>query len=226
MAAELTLDSCPCSASVVRVCRNADGLTRFQDVKTTVQTLQLLGLAAAAVTASGKVIVANVSFKGEGGPWTTRSDNTVALLDLAANERLQQVLATISERSSVHSIPLHHHPGIVRHVLHVLPVRQQNSDGAENPFAILAITCASFKGGSLALLQSLFNLTPAEAALAQRIGMDNRLKRLPIPTVAAFTPCAASSKVFWPRQAVAARLNLPTFSRALCLRLIEASRGG
>lgn len=162
----------------MRVCRNADGLTRFQDVKTTVQTLQLLGLAAAAVTASGKVIVANVSFKGEGGPWTTRSDNTVALLDLAANERLQQVLATISERSSVHSIPLHHHPGIVRHVLHVLPVRQQNSDGAENPFAILAITCASFKGGSLALLQSLFNLTPAEAALAQRIGMGQSVEEI------------------------------------------------
>jgi DNA-binding CsgD family transcriptional regulator len=162
----------------VCLCLSADGLSWFQDVETTVQTLQLLGLAAAAVASSGKVIFANESFKAEGVPWTIRAGNTIAVFDAVANERLQQALAGISRQSNVQSIPLNHNPGIVRHVLHVLPVRQQNLDGTENVFAILAIMSASFKGGSLALLQSLFNLTPAEAALAQRIGMGQSVEEI------------------------------------------------
>jgi DNA-binding CsgD family transcriptional regulator len=40
------------------------------------------------------------------------------------------------------------------------------------------ITSASFKGGSLALVQSLFDLTPAEAALAQRIGLGQSVEEI------------------------------------------------
>jgi len=160
------------------LCFNVDGLNWFQEVRTTVETLQLLGLAAAAVGSSGKVIIANDLFQADDVPWTMRVDNVLILADSVASERLNEALAMISPKSLVESIPLRQQSGIVRHVLHVMPVRDRSSDLAQEAVAVLAITSASFKGGSLALVQSLFDLTPAEAALAQRIALGQSVEEI------------------------------------------------
>jgi hypothetical protein len=124
----------------VRLCFHVDGLNWFQEVRTTVETLQLLGLAAAAVASSGKVMIANDLFQDDDVPWTMRADNVLALADNAASERLHEALGLISSKSQVASIPLRQNSGIVRHVLHVMPVRRPTPEFSENAVAILAIT--------------------------------------------------------------------------------------
>jgi DNA-binding CsgD family transcriptional regulator len=147
-------------------------------VRTAVDTLTQLGFAAAAVTDGGKALVANPAFEIESAPWTTRGNDRVALLDRSADRLLSLALATISGTAGVRSIPLRGVDMAVRHVLHVIPVRGSANDVFTGSHAILVITTAIDREGSPALLQALFDLTAAEAAVARKIGAGKSLAEI------------------------------------------------
>jgi DNA-binding CsgD family transcriptional regulator len=144
-------------------------------VRTAVDTLTQLGFAAAGVTEGGKVLVANPAFEVESAPWTTRGGDRIGLLDRGADRLLSLALDTIGGTGGVRSIPLRGSDMAVRHVLHVIPVRGGAHDIFTRSHAILVITTAVDKEGSPAVLQALFDLTAAEAALARKIGTGKSL---------------------------------------------------
>lgn len=147
-------------------------------VRTAVETLAQLGFAAAAVGSLGKVLVANDLFQVASAPWTTRFKDRIALKDAAAALLLQTALDAISGAKGVRSLPLREDDLPVRHVLHIIPVRNQARDVFTGAMAILVITSASKEIGSASLLQVLFDLTPAEAMLARRIGSGQSIEEI------------------------------------------------
>jgi DNA-binding CsgD family transcriptional regulator len=148
------------------------GLERLDSA---IQTLTQLGFAAAAVNFDGKVLVANDAFAGEALPWTTGRNDRIGLADARAGALLRAALETINTVRGVRSIPLRDEDQIIRNVLHVLPVRRMAHDIFTRANAILVMTTTSAKPGSPHLLQALFDLTPAEAALTKRIGAGQSL---------------------------------------------------
>jgi DNA-binding CsgD family transcriptional regulator len=147
----------------------------LERLRTAVDTLAQLGFAATAVDQGGKVLVANRAFELESMPWTTRGGDRIALTDRAADQMLRAALDTISGAAGTRSIPLRNGEMPLRHVLHVVPVRRAAHDLFARAAAILVITSTADKSGSPSLLQALFDLTPAEAAVARRISVGHSI---------------------------------------------------
>ena len=127
-------------------------------------------LCAAAVSGSGRVLLANDAFNSEIQRWSTRARDRIVLSDRAADQLLQSSLSAIDQAGGVRSIPLRDPAtGLVRDVLHVIPVRRAAHDIFARAAAILVISGSVDRAGNNALLQVLFDLTAAEAALARRL---------------------------------------------------------
>lgn len=147
----------------------------LERARTAVDTLAQLGFAAAALDRDGRVLIANPAFETAGEQWTTRAGERLALLDTRADAMLRATLVTIEAPAGVRSIPLRYADAPVRQVLHVLPVRRAAHDIFARAGAIVVVTSAVDRAGTPALLQVLFDLTAAEAALAQEIGQGRSL---------------------------------------------------
>jgi len=140
----------------------------FERARTAVDTLHGLGLAACAVTRSGAVMVANAEFERETGYWTTRGGGRIALEDRRADELLRGTLA--AGGTGVCSLPLVPRGPEPPAVLHVVPMRRAAQDLFTHAVAILVLTKASSEPTTaIPLLQTLFDLSPAEAEIAARI---------------------------------------------------------
>ena len=147
----------------------------LERARTAVDTLAQLGFAASALDRDGRVLIANSAFEAAGAQWTTRAGERLALLDTRADTMLRDALVSIEAPAGVRSIPLRNAAAPVRQVLHVLPVRRAAHDIFAKAGAIVVVTSAVDRAGTPALLQVLFDLTAAEAALAQEIGQGRSL---------------------------------------------------
>ena len=152
----------------------------LETVRTAIETLEHLGFAAAAIGRFGKVLVANQLFQVESVPWTTRFQDRIALKDSNAELLFQTSMKEISGSKGIRSIPLRDSKMPVRHVLHIIPVRNLACDVFTDAEAILVVTSASKEIGAASLLQVLFDLTPAEAALARRIGAGQSIDEIAV----------------------------------------------
>jgi DNA-binding CsgD family transcriptional regulator len=151
----------------------------FERARTAVDTLSGIGLAACAVAATGKVLVANTKFDEASGRWTTRGGDRIALLDARAGRQLSESLQLISTHLGVRSIALAATEEAQPAVLHVVPIRRLAQDMFSQACAILVLTTASNEViQSTSLLQALFDLTPAEAAVAARVAAGQTLARI------------------------------------------------
>lgn len=154
------------------VARSAMVSTRlaFERNRTAVETLAGIGLAACAVSQSGKVLVANTYFDTLAAHLTTRAGDRIALLDSRAERQLASSLRRISTNAGVRSIALPATEQSRPAVLHVVPVRRSAHDLFSLASAILVLTTASREVvQNISLLQALFDFTPAEASIAARI---------------------------------------------------------
>ena len=141
----------------------------FERARTAVDTLSALGLGACAVTDSGVVIAGNERFDQERGLWTTRGGGRVALHDRRADRLLYEALGA-GEGRPTRSIALRAQGTGAPAVLHSVPVRRSAHDLFNRCAAILVLTQpVPGPSNALPLLQALFDLTAAEAALAARI---------------------------------------------------------
>ncbi|MFK8254114.1 helix-turn-helix transcriptional regulator [Ancylobacter terrae] len=142
----------------------------FERARTAVETLAAIGMPACAVARRGTVIVANRLFDQSADYWTTRGGDEIALADRRSNEGLREALARLETMAAVLSLPMVVTPEVSPAVLHVIPVRRAASDLFSRAMAILVLSVAGARShGPASLIQSLFDLTPAEANVATRI---------------------------------------------------------
>lgn len=142
----------------------------FERVRNAVDTLATVGLPAAAVTPSGRVVVANEAFPRATHVWTTRGDDRLGLHDRGADRMLFDALATMAEAKGQRSIPIRAEAGgPISAVVQVIPIRRAAHDIFGTSSAIVILSELKGQTASATLIHSLFDLTPAEIAVAQSI---------------------------------------------------------
>jgi DNA-binding NarL/FixJ family response regulator len=144
--------------------------SEFERVKNAVETLATVGLPAAAMTPTGRVVVANDAFATAAHVWTTRAGNRLGLHDRVADAMLAEALAAHKEARGQRSIPLRAElGGVITGVVQVVPIRRAAHDIFGSSTALVILSELKGQAANATLIQSLFDLTPAEIAVAQAI---------------------------------------------------------
>jgi DNA-binding CsgD family transcriptional regulator len=146
------------------------GRSDFQRVRTAVETMSALGIPAVAVSPKGSVVLASQQFENSGHVWQTRGGERLALRDRGADRMLADALATLPMVKGPRSIPVRETDGgPVSAVLQVVPIRRAAHDIFGNTAAIVVLSETKQDGAQATLVQSLFDLTPAELGVAKGI---------------------------------------------------------
>ena len=154
---------------------------RLERLRAATEALGLVGLPAMIVDLRGRVLAANDLIQRTSAWVAWRPHDRVALIDPAANELLQGALAALREPVStpVRSIPIKAAASGEAAVVHVIPTVGQARDVFLGAFGIIVITpvAASASPGTQ-ILRALFDLTPAEASVAQAIATGAALEQI------------------------------------------------
>lgn len=146
------------------------GRSDFRRVQTAVETLAALGIPAVAVSPVGRVVLANSQFESSSHVWQTRGGEKLALRDQVADRLLSATLEALTSFESPRSIPTREtEGGQVTGVLQVIPIRRAAHDVFGSSSAIIVLSEAHQGGREATLVQSLFDLTAAELAIATDI---------------------------------------------------------
>lgn len=149
-------------------------------VRTAVETLTAFGLPAAALTPNSRVVLANDAFATAAHVWTTRGQDRVALHDRVADGLLAQALSNLSDAAAPKSIPVRSVPGgPVTSVIQIAPVVRQANDIFGSTSAIVVLSEPASVGAiSPTLIHSLFDVTPAELAVARGLASGKTINEL------------------------------------------------
>jgi len=132
------------------------------------EALQLLGLPGAALSASGRVMVANPLFEQLGPRVSAAAFDHVVLASRTANAALQLALA--DPGAGARSIPIPAGEGEPALIAHLLPVRRAAHDIFARAAFLLVVTAVLAPEAPLTeILHGLFDLTPAEARVARAL---------------------------------------------------------
>jgi len=144
------------------------GRLDLQRVQTAVDTLAAVGLPAVALSPRGTVVHANDGLAATSPIWTTRHGERIGLHDRIADAQLSETLEHIGTVAGQRSLPIRS-GGVIVSVLHVLPIRRSAHDLFGRAAAIAALTEPRFGSASGPLIQAVFDLTPAELAVAEGV---------------------------------------------------------
>jgi DNA-binding CsgD family transcriptional regulator len=135
------------------------------------ETLAALGLPALTFNEAGKVLYANSLIEGMAAYVQWRAYDRVALTDRVASRLLQEAIAAIgSEHGAVRSFPVRGTDAESRLIAHVIPIRLSARDIFVRCAAALVLTpLTAPEAPPVELVQSLFDLTPAEARVARNL---------------------------------------------------------
>ena len=144
---------------------------RLERLRAATEALETIGLPAAILDAQGKTLAANLLFETMSShvKWLPR--DRFAFVDPRANALLQVSLSNISNPAgkSVRSFPAQGTTGDPV-VAHLVPTTGEARDLFGGGFGLLALTpLAAYSARSAALIQALFDLTPAEARVASGV---------------------------------------------------------
>jgi DNA-binding CsgD family transcriptional regulator len=135
----------------------------------TTQTLQMIGLPAAVLTRSGRVLSTNASFDALTSLFMPVAFGRLAIADMAANRLFQAAVEmTASVEPTVRSIPIGETEERRACIVHVVPLRRSAHDifpGGDMVVAVSALK-KTMLVPSPAVLTGLFDLTPAESRFA------------------------------------------------------------
>jgi DNA-binding CsgD family transcriptional regulator len=135
------------------------------------ETLAALGLPALVLNERGKVLAANHLMEGLTGYVEWRAQNRVSLKDRAADQLLRNTIAAIDMAvGTVRSFPVRDTGAEAMMVAHVVPIRLSARDIFVRCTAALVLTPVTLpQAPPVELVQSLFDLTPAEARVARSL---------------------------------------------------------
>jgi DNA-binding CsgD family transcriptional regulator len=151
----------------------------LEQARTTVATLAAIGLPAAVLSGSGRVMATNALLEAMTSIFVPTARGGMAIADIAANGLLQQAIASYDRRDpSVRSLPVPATEDRGPVVIHLLPVRGAAQDvffGAEILVVAAAVDAANMVP-TASLLHGLFDLSPAEARLAAGLSAGRTLQ--------------------------------------------------
>jgi DNA-binding CsgD family transcriptional regulator len=136
------------------------------------EALAALGVPALVLNDTGKVLAANPLIEALTGFVRWRAFDRVSLKDRGADQLLRDAVATIDSESrpQVRSFPVRDVEAEATMVAHVIPIRLSARDIFLRCFAVLALTPITRpQAPPIELVQSLFDLTPAEARVARSL---------------------------------------------------------
>jgi DNA-binding CsgD family transcriptional regulator len=157
------------------------GLERAQS---TVSALHQIGLPAAVMTISGRVLSTNALFEAMPATFLPSSHGGLAINDAEANRLFQNTVNSVKGASEplVRSIPIaaREHRSAV--VVHVLPLRRSAHDiFSGGDLLIVATTVrANASAPSPSILMGLFDLTPSEVKLAVALSTGGTVQQAAI----------------------------------------------
>jgi DNA-binding CsgD family transcriptional regulator len=152
---------------------------RLENAKTATQTLAMLGLPALVLNQNGRVIAANRLIENLKDTLVYRAQDRVALTDIRADQLLSQAIinAADDEFAVPYSFSVSNVAGQASMVAHVIPVRGQSRDVFLRSAAVLILTPVSSPTmPNVDVVQSLFDLTPAEAKVARFIAQGETVE--------------------------------------------------
>jgi DNA-binding CsgD family transcriptional regulator len=136
------------------------------------ETLAIMGLPALVIDERGKVLAANPLIEALTRYVQWRAQDRVSLKDRAADQLLSDAIATIdlAGGASVRSFPVRATAVDAMMVAHVVPIRLSARDIFVRSAAVLLMTPVTLpQAPPVELVQSLFDLTPAEARVARSL---------------------------------------------------------
>jgi len=147
----------------------------LQRAQATVTTLSVLGLPGAVVNRAGRVVAANPQFEALAPRVVIGAFDALSLADPAQNALLRKGLLTQS-LDEVGSIPITATDTQPALVVHLVPVQRSAQDVFIGASHIVLVTPVTAPAAPLTnLLVGLFDLTPAEAAVARGIASGDSI---------------------------------------------------
>ena len=142
---------------------------RLERLRAAAEALALVGLPAAVLDHDGRVVVANTLMQGISTYVVWRTKDQIAFTDAAATALLRRAVANMNNpvATSVRSFPVRGRPTTEPVVVHLVPISGRFRDLFEGGLEVLVVTPVSAPAPpDTALIQGLFDLTPAEARVA------------------------------------------------------------
>ncbi len=154
--------------------RSAFMATRLQLERARIagETFALIGLSALVLDESGRVVSANDPTKALDRYLWWRSNDRVALLDAAADSLLRQAIVTLNNSiaAATRSFAMRGGADDAPMIANLVPVRGAARDIFVRCAAVLVLTpVGAPRAPAVELVQSLFDLTPAEARVARSL---------------------------------------------------------
>jgi PAS domain-containing protein len=176
------------------------------------ETLAALGLPALVLSEQGKVLAANSLIEALTGYVRWRAQDRVSLKDRAADRLLHDAIAAINVAGgAVRSFPVRDTGAEAMMVAHVIPIRLSARDIFVRCAAALVLTPVTTpQAPPVELVQSLFDLTPAEARVARGLAAGERVEAIAASRGVSQIRSVSRSAAFWKKPAAPAR---PTLSR-------------
>jgi PAS domain-containing protein len=171
------------------------------------ETLAALGLPALVLNDQGKVLAANSLIEALSGYVHWRALDRISLKDKAADKLLRDAIAAVEMAGgSVRSFPVRDLGAEAMMVAHVIPIRLSARDIFVRCAAALVLTPVTMpQAPPVELVQSLFDLTPAEARVARSLASgktwQTSLRMAAYRAIRSSRNCAAC----WRRPAATAR---------------------
>jgi DNA-binding CsgD family transcriptional regulator len=136
------------------------------------ETLAVMGLPALVLNGQGKVLAANPLIEALTGYVHWRAQDRVSLKDRAADNLLRDAIAAVDVAggAGVRSFPVRDAGAEAMMVAHVVPIRLSARDIFVRCASVLVLTPVTLPlAPPVELVQSLFDLTPAEARVARSL---------------------------------------------------------
>lgn len=145
------------------------------------EALALIGLPALVFDGRGKVLAANDLIEALTAHIRWRAQDRISLLDAAADKLFQRAIETLDNESgaSTRSFAVRGADNAASMVAHIIPVRRSARDILVRCAGLLALTPVTLpQAPPVELVQSLFDLTPAEARVARSLTAGETLNEI------------------------------------------------
>lgn len=146
----------------------------------TTSTLQMIGLPAAVLSCSGRVIATNPLFESLGAVFHSAAFGRLRVADARSNIFIDRGIKLLADRAGplVRSVPVTTSDGKTGYVLHLVPLRGAAVDVFPGGAVVLTVTAPKRVGQAPCedILRALFDLTSSEArfAIALASGLSPR----------------------------------------------------